>query len=243
MFRCGGCKLEALISRAFQLQNYQFPGRASLPGGTFDVSAKVPAGATPDEFRAMLQNLLQARFGLTYHFEERATRGYRLTVASGGTKLVESKAGAAEDRARPQANPDSHGRGQGEGHSHSGPIVFNGQARYQGRDRTIGELARMLSDQLGRPVEDLTALEGKYDISLTWASANTENEHSHADGAYGGDHASRGATSASSGAADGSGPGLAEALQSQLGLKLASGDRSTARIFVVDRIEKTPTSN
>jgi uncharacterized protein (TIGR03435 family) len=36
---------------------------------------------------------------------------------------------------------------------------------------------------------------------------------------------------------------LFEALQSQLGLKLVQGDKVTARIFIVDHIEKDPVSN
>src|SRR4249920_463203 len=64
MFRCSNCTLATLIGKAFELQNYQFPGRMSLAEGTFDITAKIPPGATRDEFLAMLQNLLKDRFGL-----------------------------------------------------------------------------------------------------------------------------------------------------------------------------------
>src|SRR5450432_3154336 len=56
LFRCSNCTLATLISKAFDLQNYQFPGQSSLGDNNFDVMAKIPAGATPEDFRAMLQN-------------------------------------------------------------------------------------------------------------------------------------------------------------------------------------------
>ena len=82
LFRCANCTLAALISKAFQLKDYQFPGRASLASNSFDVAARVPAGATPEEFLVMLQNLLEERFALSHHFEQQTMRGYHLTIPS-----------------------------------------------------------------------------------------------------------------------------------------------------------------
>ena len=90
MFRCSKCSLATLIVKAFNLQPYQFPGRTSLADNTYDIQAKIPTGATAEEFSAMLQNLLKDRFGLTWHFQEKKMKGYHLVVAKNGPKLKES---------------------------------------------------------------------------------------------------------------------------------------------------------
>jgi uncharacterized protein (TIGR03435 family) len=90
MFRCSKCSLSTLIIKAFNLQPYQFPGRTSLTDNTYEILAKVPAGATEKEFEAMLQNLLKDRFGLTWHFQEKKMKGYQLVNAKNGPKLKES---------------------------------------------------------------------------------------------------------------------------------------------------------
>jgi uncharacterized protein (TIGR03435 family) len=171
----------------------------------------------------MLQNLLKERFALAWHFEEKNMRGYHLTVARGGPKLKESAAAEMPQRA------------DGERHTHSGAITFGGQARYLGNGKTIGDLINMLSDQLALPVDDQTGLAGKYDISLTWASENTSAQAAiHTDGGRFGDHNHSGADSPST---------LFQALQSQLGLRLVSAEKSTAKILVIDRVEKSPRAN
>ena len=85
LFRCSGCSLATLISKAFDLRDYQFPGKSSLGDRTFDVMAKVPPGATPAEFRTMQQNLLKERFGLAFHYQEKSLRGYHLVIAKNGS--------------------------------------------------------------------------------------------------------------------------------------------------------------
>ncbi len=252
MFRCSNCTLATLIVKAFELKNYQFPGRTALAGNTFDVMARVPAGTTREEFQAMLQNLLRDRFALTFHFTQKEMRGYNLVIAAKGSKLKESS-----DSAAPAAAGDANGHswngsgapnrfGQGEAHAHSGPVSFNGNSSFRRDHQTTAELAQMLSDQISLPVEDQTGLRGKYDIALNW-SGSTADSGSHTDGAFGGaghDHGGPGAASGGdSRSADAAAPGLFDALQAQLGLKLVSSTRAAARIFVVDSVHPLPTEN
>ena len=240
------CTLAALISKAFQLKDYQFPGRASLASNSFDVAARVPAGATPEEFLVMLQNLLEERFALSHHFEQQTMRGYHLTIAKGGSKLKASAPSSAV--AQPARRPESGDHGFGSagsnqaGHEHTGVVNFNGRARYQASERTMSDLASMLSNELAKPVDDQTGLKGKYDISLSWTSDNN-NAVVHAGGDFGGDHNHGGGGGGAAGPADGSGPTLFGALESQLGLRLVEGEKSATRVFIVDHIEKVPTSN
>jgi uncharacterized protein (TIGR03435 family) len=63
----------------------------------FDITAKLPAGATPDDVPAMLQSLLQDRFGMKFHREFSDGTVHSLIVAKGGSKLKP----AAPESARP----------------------------------------------------------------------------------------------------------------------------------------------
>ena len=253
MFRCSNCTLATLIRTAFHLQNYQIPGRSSLGANTFEVMAKMPDGATQEDVPAMLQNMLKDRFGLAYHYKEQTMRGYQLVIAKNGSKLkestksIQSPAGEDPNRQQQNGNSDQHRFAQGEGHTHNGLVAFNGSATYRGEHKTTAELAQILSDQLGVPVDDQTKLQGKYDIYLNWAGNLAQSGGNHGDGAGGGgaghgDH-NGGGPVGSPRRADESGPGLSEALQSQLGLKLVPSERSVARIFVVEHAEQLPTAN
>jgi uncharacterized protein (TIGR03435 family) len=234
IFRCSRCSLATLIIKAFNLQPYQFPGRASLTDSNYEIMAKIPAGATQEEFSAMLQNLLRNRFGLTWHFQEKSMKGYHLVLGKDGPKLTEST-GTSLPRAA-----DQHQSGAGESHNHNGAVVFGTSAAYRASNQTTADLARVLSDQIGLPVDDETGLAGKYDISLRWSRAEAAHPGNHADGgSYGG----AGHGGHESGGADPSGPALLDALQQQLGLRLVPAEPAVARLFVVDRVAQRPTEN
>ncbi len=252
MYRCSKCTLATLVGKAFELQNYQFPGRTAFTANTFDVAAKVAAGTSAEDFQLMLQNLLKERFGLTYHYSEKKMRGYNLVVSKGGSKLKESTDAAPQ--AAPNRGGDQHGPGtgsfgrggggfQGGGdHGHTGVVSFFGSARYRADHQTTADLARLLSDQLGVPVDDQTGLTGKYDVSLNWTGDNTSSAANHAAAGGGAGHGDHGGADGAT-PRDSSAPALFDALQAQLGLRLVAADQATARIFVVDHAEKLPTSN
>jgi uncharacterized protein (TIGR03435 family) len=237
-FRCSRCSLATLIFKAFNLQPYQLPDRTSLTDITYEILAKVPTGATPDEFSAMLQNLLKDRCGLAWHFQEKTMKGYRLVIAKDGPKFKESTGASLPPAA------DLHRSGQGESHNHSGPVVFGASAAYRAANQTTADLARVLSDQIGLPVADDTGLAGKYDVSLRWSATGAPHAGNHGDGAWSGHTAHDGAGGDPSGpAADPSGPTLFDALQQQLGLKLVPAEQALARLFVIERVAQRPTEN
>jgi uncharacterized protein (TIGR03435 family) len=231
MFRCSKCSLATLIVKAFNLQPYQFPGRTAVTDNTYEIQARIPLGATPEQFSAMLQNLLKDRFGLAWHFQERKMKGYRLVVAKDGPKLKES-------------GGDQHRAGQAEAHSHSGPMVFGTSATWRAANQTTADLARVLSDQIGFPVDDETALTGKYDISLRWSGNGESHAGNHGDGGWSGGAGHGGHDDGSAApAADPSGPTLFDALQQQLGLKLVPAEQAIARLFIIDHVAQRPTEN
>jgi uncharacterized protein (TIGR03435 family) len=241
MFRCNKCSLATLMIKAFNLQPYQFPGRTSLTENTYDIQAKIAPGATEDEFLAMLQNLLKDRFGLTWHFQEKKMKGYHLTIAKNGPKLI------ASDTSLPRADQpraDQPRAGPVEAHSHSGVIAFGSSATYRATNQTIADLARVLSDQIGVPVDDATGLAGRYDISLRWSGTAAAHAGNHSDGAFAGGsgHAAHDSGGAAP-SAEPSGPTLFDALQQELGLRLVPAEEALTRLFVVDRVAQRPTEN
>jgi uncharacterized protein (TIGR03435 family) len=234
LFQCTNCTVAFLISKAFALQRYQFPAQASLPDAAFDITARVPEGSAPQQFTVMLQSMLKDRFGLAYRYEKKQIQGYEMVVAKGGTKFAQSN-GQPKSPDPGGAGGNWH-NGNGGHDAHAGLMVFGGQGRYRGENQTTEELAQVISDQLMRPVDDHTGLQGKYDFTLTW-SDDGAHAATHPAGAW--EHGDHGSASAADSA---TGPGLIGALDAQLGLRLES-KRVTANIFVVDRVNKEPSAN
>jgi len=59
--------LGGLVQVAFGINRYQLSAPAWLNDVRFDVEVKVPAGATAEQFRLMMQDLLQERFKMATH--------------------------------------------------------------------------------------------------------------------------------------------------------------------------------
>lgn len=101
-----------LLMDAYGVQRDQIKGpdwatADAVDGGAlFDISAKVPPGATKEQVATMLQNLLKERFQLALHHVTVEVSGYALVAAKGGPKLKES-AGLWEN---PNGRPPSLGR-------------------------------------------------------------------------------------------------------------------------------------
>src|ERR1035437_3701352 len=82
--------LKNLMVNAYAVKEYQINGQKWLDSERFDIVAKIPKGATKEEFKLMLQNLLAERFKLTLHHETKELPMYALVVGKGGSKLKES---------------------------------------------------------------------------------------------------------------------------------------------------------
>ena len=82
---------------AYQVEDFQVVSKSNLERDRFDVVAKVPAGATRDQFRTMLQNLLAECLRLKLHRETRELPAWELVVAKSGLKIKESQLGPVSD--------------------------------------------------------------------------------------------------------------------------------------------------
>src|SRR5690348_11913722 len=76
----------ALLS-AYDLKNYQLSGPDWLNTLRYDIAANVPARATKEQVRSMLQNLLVSRFQMSMRRETRELPIYTMVVAKNGPKI------------------------------------------------------------------------------------------------------------------------------------------------------------
>ena len=257
--------LKNILMNAYAVKGYQLSGPKWLDSERFDVTAKIPMGATKEQFRLMLQNLLAERFKLALHHETKELPMYALVVGKGGPKLKESvddDATAASGAAPPPLPPPPGSDGgpvrmkigangmpqlpPGMGKNGMMMMMMNGNGgprmHLVGNGQPVSALLDMLANQLGRPVVDETGLKAKYDITLDFAPDRLEGPMGmmhppppEHDGALGG-----GGPMAS--ASDMGGPTIFTALQEQLGLKLEQR-KGPVDLLVIDRLEKVPTEN
>ena len=211
-----------LIAAAYSLRATQVSGPAWLSDQGFDIEAKVPDGTPKEELNAMLQSLLEERFGVKVHRDTQTRQGFALAVGKNGPKLKPAEPPPApaqalteeEQRAttnqqaqtrlaammkRMQENRES-GTPLGGLHAESWPSI------------TTGELASRLGQLADAPVVDETGLTGKYSVTIeTWKNADVPGDT------------------------------VFDAVE-KLGLKLEPR-KMTVETVVVDQVSKTPTAN
>lgn len=230
LFICENYSHLNMVLHAYGIEYYQLSAPDWMLTTRFDLRATVPEGATKEQFRLMLQNLLADRFKLKVHHESREIQRYELKVAKGGPKFKESKPAAAKDGAAAAPAPlkaDKDGYPMLRGGMTM--AIIRDKARAHWPEVTVEMLAAQLSGQIGGPVIDATGLTGKYDIDLYWNATN--NLRASAPGA---DPAAL--------ASEPGGPTLQQALQDQLGLRLESR-KGLVDFLVVDHMEEIPTAN
>ena len=150
---------------------------ASIVGGPswldfdrFDVAALVPSlqPAIPDTgqpnfgmyatgmnvtVRPIVERILEERFHLKYHNEDRPLPGYVVTVAKGGPKLAEAK------------DPTEPGRCQGVREKDN-----PGRVTTSCTSETIGQFLTLVGGTFRRPLLDHTELTKPYDFTLRFSS-------------------------------------------------------------------------
>ena len=236
MFQCQNFSMMNLLTRAYGLPRYAITAPDWAPLVMFDLTAKVPEGATKEQFAMMLQNMLIDRFKLALHHESKEMPKYDLVLGKGGPKFketVEAPPPKEGDPPKPPPPPGPSGLGK-DGFpvlGGNGMIVMNGRARIFYSNCTMEQAAKQFASELRKPVTDATGLQGKYDIGLYWLQDSMPASAP---------AASTGAPSAAE--PDITGPTLLQAIQDQLGLRLEA-KKGPVDILVVDHVEKLPTDN
>jgi uncharacterized protein (TIGR03435 family) len=231
-----------LAMRAYGLER-MFEVECALPWmmyERYEVAANVPPGTTKEEFRLMLQRLLQERLGLVAHRETKLMDGYRLVVAKGGAKLN-----------RPAETPDNSSAGpavvvkggvpQFSKTAGSGELMTRDGITLRGRSQTVKWLASWLSQRLRVPVIDATDLEGEYDFSITYAL--TPDVIGSGPGRFAAFGPLGPALASAEAATPNSPPPLWDAIQRELGLKLEPVKNVPVEVVVLERANKDPTEN
>jgi uncharacterized protein (TIGR03435 family) len=208
----------------------QIIGPAWLRSNRYDINANMPADTTIEQFRSMLQNLLSERFHMTVHHETRELPGYELTLAKSGSKLVASPASelGTGDPAGPLAKfgaPGEYGK-----LLRPGFLVFpykgtRATANHGvGREQSLAEITKLLSNLMNAHVADKTGLTGKYDFTIDWVP--------------------EGATMIQEVEGPEIAPphGIPTAIEDQLGLKLVKSKMALDTV-VGDSADRIPTSN
>jgi uncharacterized protein (TIGR03435 family) len=180
---------------------------AQLPGGPkwaeterYDIEAAARGPAAEPQLMAMLQTLLKERFKLDFHRETRMVPGYAMTVLKTGLKLHEVEPGP--------------------GHVNLHRNSMDGQRV------SMAELAQTLSDLLGTPVLDATAIPGVFDFRLTWTPHTDVPRPGLSD-----EDAERTVLP------EDSTPSVFAAIQEQFGLKLEAR-KAPLDVLVIDRAQK-----
>jgi uncharacterized protein (TIGR03435 family) len=226
--------LKDLIFQAYRVQSYQISTPGWMESSYFDIVATVPAGATRDDLRTMLQHLLRERFALQTHSETRQMAGYALLLGDGAHKMTPSASPStqADSALPPKLEVDK------EGFVIPPPGVPNifylppkeGVARLTAAHASISMFCSYLRRLLQQPVTDETGLQGSFDFRLKFAPETAALPDA-------GDEADPTTLPASDPA-----PTLTRAVAGQLGLKLLR-KRVPVDVLVIDHCERTPVEN
>lgn len=211
-----------LIAAAYSVSANQVSGPAWLSDQGFDIEAKVPDGTPKKELNAMLQSLLEERFGLKVHRDTQTRQGFALTVGKNGPKLQPAEPPPAPAQGLTEEEQKAKGTQQAqtrladmmkrmqENRESGTPLVGLNTARWG--SITAEELASQLVRFTEAPVVDETGLTGKYSVTIeTWKNAEVP------------------------------GGTVFDAVE-KLGLKLQP-HKVTVETVVVDQVSKTPTAN
>ena len=144
--------LKNLLMRAYGLRNYQIEGPGWIDTERYDVVAKVPAGAPPDQVPAMLRNLLAVRFQLLARRETRQESVFVLSVGKNGPKLMKTTMDITSGLGLAPNLPANE-------------LEYNA-GRLQMTAVTVAMFANTLATLLGYPVLDETGIDGVFDIGL-----------------------------------------------------------------------------
>jgi uncharacterized protein (TIGR03435 family) len=197
--------LRFVIRTALQLQDDQIQGGpAWISTERFDITARAAADTPLTQLPAMIKALLVERFKLAVHTEQRELPLFALVALPGtgrsapGLRNTECPA-LDVDLSRPQRCVN----------------ISQGRGRLTLRGMPISQLLPFLAPAVNRTIVDRTALDGRYDIDLTWTPELSPTTPE--------------------------GVSIFTALQEQLGLKLES-TRGPVEVLVIDHAE-LPTEN
>jgi uncharacterized protein (TIGR03435 family) len=164
-----GFTLREYIARAYSVRPTQVLGPDWLETERFDVDANLPEGSKPSQIPLMMQALLEDRFALRQHRDQKDMPMYALTIGKPPLRLKESP-DENRSEAKPEAAVDVTVRVGAGGVSvdlgHGASYNFSATGKFDGKRMTVAMIASTLERFADRPVLDMTGLTGIYDVSF-----------------------------------------------------------------------------
>lgn len=162
----GSLSLKDYIAMAYRVTASRVSGPDWIASERFDISAKLPEGGTRDQIPEMLQALLSERFQLKLHHETKELSAYALVLGKSPLKVTKTPDAAAPD-AQGAVNVTASG-------SIAGVSVDLGNGSYytfannqfEFKKTSMDVVAERLERFLDRPIVNMTALTGNYDLTL-----------------------------------------------------------------------------
>ena len=226
--------MQDFIVRAYAVKAYQVIGPEWLRTERFDIVATLPEGATTEQVPAMLQSLLEDRFGLKVHKSQKEFAVYVLGRSKRPFTLTEvppRDAGANVTGVAPRP-------GQGVSLNVArGGLFTLADNKLEGKGMSMEVLANTLTPFIGLPTVDGTDIQGFYDIHLDLAPEDYRSMMMRA-------AASRGVSYPPDVLAELAGMSNDSFLGAldRVGLKLEKSKRPL-EVINIDEAKKTPTQN
>jgi uncharacterized protein (TIGR03435 family) len=155
---------------AYHVENdvYQLVNKAPLMDSDtrFDVDAIAPGNPGDAEVRLMFQTLLEDRFKLQAHWENREVAGFDLVIARGGSKM---KASVAENKIIVDGHTFTPGTTQMY-------IDRSHVAHLLGKESTMEQLVYQLTGRTQTAIRDRTGLSGTFDYNVAFALNNLQTD-------------------------------------------------------------------
>lgn len=194
--------LRLLITWAYDITDERLVGAPGwVDSARFDVTAQPPIQRpTHDQLHLMVQALLAERFNLRIHREQRRLPFYRLEMDESGPKMHVLDPGTTVSQ---------------------DPFGMTVLGRLSGTHVTAAMLAKVLSNQLGRYVENDTGFTSVFDFMLVWKPEGAAPEDMPADDDR---------------------PSIFTAIRDQLGFKLVPA-KGPVEVIAVDHVDRQPEAN
>lgn len=158
--------LNDYIGIAFGLRLHQIAGPDWLASTRFEIAATIPENQPPGQVQAMLRTLLEERFKLRTHREDREFAVYALEVAAGASTLVRLPDDEPTDKPFSVSTEVAPGGAGAAIDLGRGASLVLGNNRFEARKVTMATLADTLARFVDRPVVDRTNLDGRYNVAF-----------------------------------------------------------------------------
>jgi uncharacterized protein (TIGR03435 family) len=166
--RVTAMSIKDYVGIAYGMRPQQIEGPDWIGSARFDVVATIPDGVPGSEVPAMLRRLLEERFQMKVHRENKDLPVYVLGVAKAGARLTESKLDPnAPAEPAGTVNVSGGGNNTGVGVNIGGGRSFAvADNQVQIRGMQMRDVAEVLTRFVDRVVVDQTGLTKTYDITL-----------------------------------------------------------------------------